>query len=112
MFACIIIIIIIIIITCSIFALCVDPFVRCLLSKIPRGLKPSLFADHIAAVCHNMLEALPVMMKCFCILELAAGLALKPCKCIIVPLCGLTYEKPNDAQAMHAAKPFFSGFGK
>ena len=72
----------------SLFVLCLDPFIRLLLEKIPRTKGIILaFADDLAAMLLQFEVTFPLMMRCFALLKLAAALKAHPDKTQVTP-CG------------------------
>ena len=69
------------------FALCCDPLFRWLAVKVvgPRG-SLRAFADDLAFVTRSLDLILARLGVAFCVIAGAAGLALKPAMCVVVPL--------------------------
>jgi hypothetical protein len=88
----------------SIFALALDPFLRKLLTAIPRQLGTlAAFADDIAAVVPEILAFLTTIAPMFSLFAQASGLRLNPQKTIIIPIGKLDPSKITAHIAEHIA---------
>jgi hypothetical protein len=71
----------------SIFALSLDPFLRMMLTKLPKPISTfGAFADDVAAAVAKLLHTLEQLAPIFRIFAAASGLHLNPKKTLIIPI--------------------------
>jgi hypothetical protein len=75
----------------SIFALLLDPFVRCICLRLPRPLNSlGVFADDIVCTILHLFPCLRLLCPCFDLLSRAAGLKINAKKTVVIPLASTT----------------------
>lgn len=78
----------------TIFALCLDPFVRWYLSRpLFNGTRNFLYADDLANALRDVYRLLRLVLRALHHWSLASGLTLKPSKCVVLPLWDGDYSE-------------------